>query len=108
METIQAVDAHAVLAAAVERGGPASPLARYIKAAMRHETYQQSAPHQPWCGAIAGLPALHAQAVTREACRVELRAGLERWLQRQLREGVPVPAIDSIPLTEWILMKRGY
>jgi predicted RNase H-like HicB family nuclease len=108
MESIQVLDEHAVLAAAGERGGPASPLARYVKAAMRHETYQQSASNPPWCGAIAGLPALHAQALTRDACRVELRAGLERWLQRQLREGLPVPAIDKIPLTEWILMKRGY
>src|SRR5436305_11490570 len=51
MNTIQ-VDEQDAVAAVVERGRPGSPLARYIKVAMKQETYQQSAVDQPWHGAI--------------------------------------------------------
>jgi predicted RNase H-like HicB family nuclease len=106
MKTIQ-VDEHDAVAAVVERGRPGSPLARYIKAAMRHETYQQSATDQPWYGAISGLPTLHSQAATREACRAELHDVLESWLLGRIAQGLSVPPIDRIPLTEWITLKRG-
>jgi hypothetical protein len=106
MNTMQLAEQDAV-AALVERGRPGSPLARYIKAAMHHESYEQSAVDQPWQGALAGLPALHAEGATRLACRAELQDELESWLLGQIAQGLPVPPIDSIPLPEWIALKRG-
>lgn len=106
MQTLQ-VDEQNAAAAVTERGRPGSPLARYIKAAMHQESYQQSAADQPWRGALAGLPALHSQAATRDACRAELQDALELWLLGQVTQGLPVPSIDSIPLPEWIALKRG-
>jgi hypothetical protein len=96
------------MAAEAQRGRPGSPLARYIKAAMRHEAYQQSTADQSWHGAIAGLSAIHSQAATRQASRTELQNELEAWLLRQLQGGLAVPPVDRVPLTEWIDIKRGW
>jgi predicted RNase H-like HicB family nuclease len=106
MNTLQIAEQDAV-AALVERGRPGSPLARYIKAAMHHESYEQSAVDQSWQGGLAELPALHAEGTTRVACRAELHDELESWLLAQIAQGLPVPAINRIPLPEWIALKRG-
>ena len=106
MQTIQVAEQDAA-AAVAERGRPGSPLARYIKAAMHQESYQQAAADQPWHGGLAGLPDIHAQAATQAACRAELHAELESWLLERIAQGMPIPAIDRIPLPEWIALKRG-
>jgi predicted RNase H-like HicB family nuclease len=106
LDTLQIAE-HDAVAAVAQRGQAGSPLARYIKAAMQHETYQQAAADQPWYGGLAGLPDLHSQAATRSACRVALQTELESWLLAQIAEGLPVPPVNSVPLTEWIAIKRG-
>ncbi len=107
MDTIQTVDAQVMPAGRVQRPRPGSPVARYVKAAMQHATYHQAAANEPCYGAIGQLPAVHSQAATPEACRMELRDALETWLLLRLCKGVPILPIDGIPLTAWIQMKRG-
>jgi predicted RNase H-like HicB family nuclease len=107
MKTIHTVDEQDVLAATAERGKPRSPLARYIKAAMQHATYEQLAPNQSYSGTIPGLPGLHSQAATEDASRIELRDRLETWLLQRLDAQLPIPPVDGIPLIAWIWMKRG-
>ena len=82
-------------------------LNRYIKAAMNHATYQQSADGQPYHGEIAELPGLHAQAASQDACRAELRGQLRWWLQLRLCRQLPIPAIDGIPLVAWMQLERS-
>jgi predicted RNase H-like HicB family nuclease len=106
MDLLQVAE-HDAVAAVAQRGRAGSPLARYIKAAMQHETYQQAAADQPWHGGLTGLPDLHSQAATRADCRVALQGDLESWLLAQIAQGLPVPPINKVPLTEWIAMKRG-
>lgn len=106
MDTLQVTERDAE-AAVAQRGRAGSPLARYIKAAMQHETYQQAAADQPWHGRLTGLPDLHSQAATQAGCHAALQAELESWLLVQIAQGLPVPPINLVPLTEWIAMKRG-
>jgi len=107
MKTIDAAVESDASPGRAERGRPHSTLARYTKAAMHHATYQQSVGSRAYQGAITGLPGLHAQAATRDACRVELRDTLETWLQLRLCQQLPIPPVDGIPLVAWMWIQRG-
>ena len=91
-----------------ERQRPGSPIARYVKAAMRHATYRCSASGQPYRGAITGLTGVSSQAATHDECRAELRAALETWLLVRLCQQQPVPLLDGIPLLAWVRIKQGF
>jgi predicted RNase H-like HicB family nuclease len=107
MKTIDAAVESDAPPGRAERGRPHSTVARYTKAAMHHATYQQSADRQAYHGEITGLPGLHAQAATRDACRVELRDTLETWLQLRLCQQLPIPPVDGIPLVAWMWIQQG-
>jgi hypothetical protein len=83
-------------------------LTRYVEAAMRHATYEQSAADQPYRGGITGLPSLRAEAPTRDGCRAELRDVLETWLRVRLCQQQPIPPMDGIPLAAWVWIKQGF
>lgn len=108
MNAIQAMVPNHASPHSVERQRPASSIARYVQAAMRHATYQYSASGQPYHGAIAELTGVRSQAATQDGCRAELRAVLETWVLLRLCQQRPVPPIDGIALVAWIGIKQGF
>ena len=81
-------------------------LRRYMQAAMKHATYVQGA-GDSYHGEIVELPGLHAEATTRAQCGVELQSNLAMWLQMRQCQGVPIPAMDGVPLVAWVWTNRG-
>src|SRR5688572_23247863 len=110
MQTIQAVAGREAAPSAINSSGHSmhhhvlrsGTLTRYVEAAMRHATYDQAAAGQPYQGQIAGLPSLHAEAITPDACRTELRDVLETWLRVRMCQQLPIPPMDGIPLAAWV------
>ena len=49
-------------------------------------------------GHVSSLDGVWSQALSLEACRVELREVLEEWVLLGLRKGMPIPALDGIDL----------
>jgi len=74
-------------------------LTAYIKAARQKAHYKILPDGEGYCGTIAGLQGVWAQAGTLEACREELQEVLEEWIVVGLKMGHPLPSIDGITLT---------
>jgi hypothetical protein len=116
MQTIRAVAEREAAPSAIISSGHSvhrqvrrsGTLTRYVEAAMRHATYEQSATGQPYHGQITGLPSLRAEATTPDVCRTELRDVLETWLRVRLCQQLPVPPMDGIPLAAWVWIKQGF
>jgi predicted RNase H-like HicB family nuclease len=73
-------------------------LTDYIRAAMRHATYELLPDDAGLYGEIPGLQGVYANVDTLEACREELQSVLEKWLMVRLHHHLPIPDIDGITL----------
>lgn len=73
-------------------------LTKYIEAAMRHAEYEMIEDNNSFYGHIPGMDGLWANAATLEACRDELRSGLEDWLLLGLAWNDAIPVIDGIDI----------
>lgn len=73
-------------------------LSDYIRAAMRHATYEKIEDGTYW-GEIPGVEGVWADEPTLDGCRDELQSVLEDWIQFSLVNGFPIPEIDGIALT---------
>lgn len=72
-------------------------LTEYIRAAMRHATYEILSDGTFYCE-IPDFKGVYANAKTLEACREELQEVLEGWIILGLRLGHSLPVIDGIEL----------
>lgn len=72
-------------------------LTSYIDAAMRHAAYKMYE-DGTFFATIPGFQGVWAHAETVEACREELREGLEDWLLLSIADHDPLPIIDGIDL----------
>ena len=73
-------------------------LTNYIRAAMRHATYEILS-DGTFYGEIPGFQGVYANAETLEACREQLQEVLEGWIVLGLRMGHTLPVVDGIELT---------
>jgi predicted RNase H-like HicB family nuclease len=74
-------------------------LTKYIKAAMRHATYERLPDDGVYYAEIPELPGVWASAPTEEDLPAELQAVLEGWIALGLALHHPIPAIDGLTLT---------
>ncbi len=72
-------------------------LTEYITLAMRQATYNQI-DDGTYFGEIPGFPGVWANAETIAACTEELQEVFEDWIVLSLRQGHPLPIVDSIDL----------
>ena len=77
---------------------PGCMLTDYIRAAMRHATYEILAEQGEYFGRIPGFDGVWASAPTLEACREELEEVLQDWIVLGLSEGHSLPVVDGIDL----------
>jgi predicted RNase H-like HicB family nuclease len=73
-------------------------LTEYIRAAMRHATYEWLEEDHLWYGEIPPLPGVWASAASRADLPAELQSVLEGWLVLGLSRGDPIPTIDGVSL----------
>ena len=74
-------------------------LTEYIRAAMRHATYELLPDNEGFYGSIPGFDGVWATGGTLEACREELQEVLEEWIVLGLRQNHDLPVVDTIDLT---------
>ncbi len=70
-------------------------LTAYIRAAMRHATYDLLPDNEGFYGEIPSMQGVYANADTLDACRDELQGVLEGWIMLGLAMGHPFPEIDG-------------
>ena len=70
----------------------------YIKAAMRHATYERME-NGRFFGRIPPCKGAWGEGKTLEECREDLEGALQDWLVVKLRFGDKVPVVDGINLT---------
>ena len=73
-------------------------LTEYIRAAMRHATYE-ILEDKTYYGEVPELLGVWANEDTLEGCRDELQSALEDWILFRVANNMPVPAIDGLELT---------
>jgi predicted RNase H-like HicB family nuclease len=73
-------------------------LTDYIRAAMRHATYEILEDDGTFFGSIPGLQGVWANEATLEACRDELQSVLEDWMLFRLSRGLELPVVDDLDL----------
>src|SRR5439155_21512384 len=76
----------------------AQMLTDYIRAAMRHATYEWLDEGGIWYGEIPQLPGVWASAATEAEAPAELQSALEVWIAIRLANGRAIPAIDGITI----------
>jgi predicted RNase H-like HicB family nuclease len=69
-------------------------LLNYIRAAMQHAEYKKL-DNGDWFAEIPGFDGVWADAPNVETCRGELEEVLGEWLLLKIRDGDPLPVIDS-------------
>ncbi len=72
-------------------------LTEYIRAAMRHATYEILS-DGTYYGEIPGFQGVYANAGTLAACSEQLQEVLEGWIVLGLQMGHVLPIVDSIGL----------
>jgi predicted RNase H-like HicB family nuclease len=73
-------------------------LKEYIRAAMRHATYEILEDDGTFYGHIPECPGAWANEPTLEACREELESVLEDWILLGVHLHHPIPTIDGIDI----------
>ncbi len=74
-------------------------LTDYIRAAMRHATYEWLPEDGLYYAEIPELSGVWASAPTREELPAELQLVLEGWIALGLSMNHPLPAIDGLTVT---------
>jgi predicted RNase H-like HicB family nuclease len=70
-------------------------LLAYIRAAMRHATYESLPDGEGYYGHIPELPGVWANADTLKETKAELQEVLEEWLTLGIARRDPIPPIDD-------------
>lgn len=71
----------------------------YIRAAMRHASYEILPDDGTYYGEIPQCNGVYANATTLEDCREQLQEILEEWILIRVHKNLPLPVIDGIELT---------
>ena len=82
-------------------------LTQYLQAALENAHYEIIEDEEPFYGEIPQLPGVWATGATLEACRRNLGAAVEDWLLFSLTQGLPIPTIDGVTLSQPELVAAG-
>lgn len=82
-------------------------LTQYLQAALDNAHYEIIEDEEPFYGEIPQLPGVWATGATLEACRRNLAAAVEDWLLFSLAQGLPIPTIDGVALSQPELVAAG-
>ena len=73
-------------------------LTEYVQAAMRRAKFKDLGDDEGYFGRLTGFRGVWANAKNLNACRDELREGLESWMLVRVRLGLSLPVVDGINL----------
>jgi predicted RNase H-like HicB family nuclease len=68
-----------------------SVLTEYLRGTMQQAHYETLPDDGSIYGEIPGFDGVYAQAATLEACRAELKGGLEEWMSLRAARNLPTP-----------------
>jgi predicted RNase H-like HicB family nuclease len=91
----------------VDRSRKSFMLTQYLQAALDNAHYEIIEDEEPFYGEIPQLPGVWATGATLEACRRNLVAAVEDWLLFSLTQGLPIPTIDGVTLSQPELVAAG-